>query len=90
MTLAVKVALNPNTTNQPQSRLLTTLKKGPFENFVGKEENAGNPAFSSFPAMYKKKAEIIFSATYKLLSATALNLVLLKKKKNRRVSVIPF
>ena len=31
-----------------QSRLLTTLTKMPFENIMGKGENAGNQDFSSF------------------------------------------
>ena len=39
-----------------QSRLLTTLKKKPFENNVGKGENAGNQHFLVFP-----KCFLIFS-----------------------------
>ena len=42
MNLAVKVALNPNTT-------YLTIGKKLFENILGKEENAGLPAFSPFP-----------------------------------------
>ena len=34
-----------------QSLLLTTLKKKPFENIIGKGENASN-AFSTFPIMF--------------------------------------
>ena len=35
-----------------QSRLLTTLCKKPFENFVGKGENAGNQHFLLFPQCF--------------------------------------
>ena len=35
-----------------QSRLLTTLKNYPFENIVGKGENAGNPHFLLFPQYF--------------------------------------
>ena len=45
MTLAV--VLNPNTTNQQPTRLLTTLKKV-FGNIIRKEENAGNQYFLLF------------------------------------------
>ena len=38
-----------NTFNSlPHNRLLTTLKKMPFENIVGKGENAGNHHFLLF------------------------------------------
>ena len=36
----------------PQSRPLMTLGKRPFENTVGKGENAGNQHFSPFPTMF--------------------------------------
>ena len=35
-----------------QSRLLTTLYKKPFENIVGKGENAGNQHFLLFPQCF--------------------------------------
>ena len=35
-----------------QSRLLTTLRKKPFKNIVGKGENAGNQHFLLFPACF--------------------------------------
>ena len=35
-----------------QSQLLTALKKKPFENIVGKEENAGNQHFLPFPHVF--------------------------------------
>ena len=35
-----------------QSQLSTTLCKKPFENIVGKEENAGNPHFLLFPQCF--------------------------------------
>ena len=35
-----------------QRRLLTTLRKRPFENIVGKEENAGNQYFLLFPRCF--------------------------------------
>ena len=43
-----------------QRRHLIPLGKNPFENnvgkedFVGKDENAGLPAFSSFPTLFSK------------------------------------
>ena len=50
MTLAIKVALNSIATNQitTQIRLLMTLKKMPFENKVGKAENADDQPFLLF------------------------------------------
>ena len=36
----------------PHSRLLRTLKKKPFVNIVGKEENAGNQHFLLFPQCF--------------------------------------
>ena len=50
MTLAIKVALNPNTTNHLQP--LTTLKKKAQENTVGKGENAGKQHFLLFPQCF--------------------------------------
>ena len=35
-----------------QSRLLSTLEKKPFENTVGKGENAGNQHFLLFPQCF--------------------------------------
>ena len=55
MTLAVKVALNSNTTN----RLLTTLKKKLIENIEEKEENAGNQHYS-FPTLFSILSRTIF------------------------------
>ena len=54
------IGLNSTT----QSRLLTTLRKLPFENIVGKGENAVN----------LPKANFSFLVTFILLSANALNL----------------
>ena len=47
MTLAAKVALSPNTTNQ--------LKKTPFENLVDKGENADNHS-----VFYQPQKELLF------------------------------
>ena len=44
-----------------QSRLLTTLKKGPFENIVGKEENAGNQHFLLYSIMFSTPPKANFS-----------------------------
>ena len=49
MVLAVKVALNPNTTNQPN---LTHQQQTAFENIVGKEEIARNEQFLLFPQCF--------------------------------------
>ena len=38
MTLAVKVALNPNTTNQPFALLFMTQSDGALQNFYKKEK----------------------------------------------------
>ena len=48
----------------------------PFENIVGKEENAGKPAFSSFPTTFSTflKTNFNFRVTFILLSANAFNL----------------
>ena len=56
-----------------QYPLLMTLKNKPFENIVGKGENA---AFSPFPAMFSthSKKKFCFKFTFILLSANALNL----------------
>ena len=59
-----------------QSRLLTTLRKKTFENFVGKRENAGNqhclPLVTFFSTL--PKANLNFLFTFKLSSANAFNL----------------
>ena len=67
MALAVKVALNPNTTNQPSLRQIicgsyvfdreeNILGKGendrPFENTVGKGEIARNEQFLLYPQCF--------------------------------------
>ena len=44
--MSMLIFVKPFTT---QSQLLTTLKKNPFENIVGKGENAGNQHFLLFP-----------------------------------------
>ena len=58
-----------------QSPLLTTLKKEPFENIVGKEENAGNQN-SLFPPRFLSYPEQIlpFGSPSFLSSANAFNL----------------
>ena len=58
-----------------QSRILTTLKKKPFENSVGKGENAGNQHFLLFPHCFLPffNQIIIFSATFILSSANPFN-----------------
>ena len=54
-----------------QSRLLTTLKKKPFANIVGKGENAGNQHFLLFPQFFfTQRQKLLF---YYLSSASALN-----------------
>ena len=65
-----------NPDNTMPSRLLTTLRKKPFENLVGKGENAGNYHFSPFPTMFStlSKTNINFSVTFILSSAKAFNL----------------
>ena len=59
-----------------QSRLLTTLKKKPFENTMGKGENASNQHSLFFPTVFSilSRREIIILATCNLLSANAFNL----------------
>ena len=43
-----------------QSRILTTLKMKPFENIVGKVENAGNQHFLIFPECFLPNPKRIF------------------------------
>ena len=51
------------------------LKEKPFENIVGKEENAGNQHFLLFPqCFYPMKYNLNVSVTFNLSSAKALNL----------------
>ena len=59
-----------------QSRLLMTLWKNPFENIVGKGENAGNQHFLLFPTMFSTLSfrEIIILAKFKLPSGNTFNL----------------
>ena len=55
-------------------------KVEPFENIVGKGENAGNQHFLLFPqCLYPFKTKFIFSAELSLLSANAFNLDQSKK-----------
>ena len=58
-----------------QSRLLTTSKMKPFENIVGKGENAGNQHFLLFPQYFVPfpKQISFFSVFFISLSANALN-----------------
>ena len=55
-----------------QSRLLTTLNERPYENIVGKGENAGNQHFPMFSTL--SNTNCMFSVTYILSSANVLNL----------------
>ena len=57
--------------------LLTTLKKKPFENTVGKGENASKQHFLHFPQCFVtlSKTEINILATLEMSSVNALNLV---------------
>ena len=59
-----------------QSQLLTTLKKKPFENIVGKGENAVNQHFLLFPQCFLPFSKYIsfFKPHFLLLSANAFNL----------------
>ena len=59
-----------------QSRLLTTSMTKPFENIVGKGENAGNQHFLLFSQYFLllSKSEIIILTTFDLSSAKAFNL----------------
>ena len=59
-----------------QSRILTTLKKKPLENIVGKGENAGNQHFLLFTQCFLLflKQISIFDSHLSLLSANASSL----------------
>ena len=59
-----------------QSRLLTTLRKKPFENIVGKGENAGNQHFLLFPQCFLSFPQQISIVQSQLFfsSANAFNL----------------
>ena len=59
-----------------QSRLLTTQKKKPFVNIVGKGENAGNQHFLLVPTMFSThpKNNFCFEVPLILSSENALNL----------------
>ena len=48
-----------------QSRLFTTLKKKPFENFEGNGENAGNQHFLLFPQCFLSFCQWDIKSTYK-------------------------
>ena len=68
---------NPTVNSFPHNHdFLTNLYIKPFENIVGKEENAGKPAFSSFPTMFSSlpNTNFQFSVTFILSSANAFNL----------------
>ena len=54
--------------SQKQSLVLTVLQKKPFENIVGKGENAGNQHFLLFPQCFSclSEIEIIIQSTLKL------------------------
>ena len=50
------------------------LKKEPFENIVGKEENAGNQHFHLFPQFsILPRTNFVIWVTFNLLSANAFN-----------------
>ena len=53
-----------------------TLRNRPFENILGKEENAGNQHFLLFPECFLvfKKRNFIFWVSWSLSSANAVNL----------------
>ena len=60
-----------------QSRLLTTLKKKPFENIEGNGENAGNQNFFPFPSVFypsQDKFSFFSHINFILSSANAFNL----------------
>ena len=64
-----------------QSRLLTTIKKKPFENIMRKGENTGNQHFLLLPQcflLYQKIRDHIFLLEFNLLTANPLNSVLSK------------
>ena len=57
-----------------QSRLVTTLRKKAFENFVGNGENAGYQHFFLFPQYFlSSKQTSFFGVAFILSSANALN-----------------
>ena len=58
-----------------KSRILTTLKKFPFENIVRKGENCWLQAFLLFPPCFQPYQEKFISATMKLPSGHAFELV---------------
>ena len=62
-------------TRHTQSQLLTTFRKKPFKNIVGKGENASNQHFCPFPTMFSTILETIFkfSLTFVLSSANVFN-----------------
>ena len=66
-----------------QSRLLTTLKIKPFENIVGKGENAGNQHFLFSPQYFStiSKTNFIFSVTF-ILSSAKFNAFISDQSKN--------
>ena len=53
-----------------------TLKKKPFENFVGKRKKCWKPAFAPLPTMFSTllKTNFIFSAKFNLSDAKSQNL----------------
>ena len=53
---------------------IPTLGKKPFENIVGKAENAGNQHFLLFPFSTHLKTNCNFSVAFNLSSAHAFNL----------------
>ena len=59
-----------------QSLLSTTLEKNPFENIVGKGENAGSQHFLLFPQCFQPipKRISVFWGTFILSSAISFNL----------------
>ena len=61
----------------PTNLSLKDLKEKIFENIVGKCENAGLPAFCSFPTLFSTitKREINNTATFDLLSASTFILI---------------
>ena len=72
------------------SRLLTTLEKTPFENIVGKGENAGNQHISLFPHCCLSIPErICFSVTFILSSANAMNFDQSENLSFGRVNCLP-
>ena len=76
----IKVHINVPSLLTTQSQLLRTLKKKTLENTVGKEENAGDQHFLSFPTVFSvlPQREIVIVATFNLLYANAFNLIMSK------------